>query len=253
MPRSAPPGPSAARLVVATWHLFRRERELLLAIALPLMFLPAWAVQLLCDPLPPLPPAPRDEVAMGAWIAAVTRWGQSNALWYVLADAAAIWGSAAIALLLSAEGRPTVAAALRRAGGWYLTYAAAALLVALPVGAGLWLFVIPGLWVQGRLAATLPALAHEEAGVIAALRRSVAVTRGRGLPAMGAVASLFLAQWCVAVPLASADTWLRAPGHENAVVLALVDAGIAAAGAAFHLAVLLLGVLLYRIGARQGT
>lgn len=246
-------GPSAPRLVAATWHLFRRERELVLAIALPLIFLPAWAVLLLADPLPPLPPAPRDEVVLGAWMAAVTAWGQANALWYVLADAVAIWGVAALAVLLADPHRPTVGAALRRSGAWFLSYAALALLIALPVGVGMWLFVIPGLWAQARFIAATPAMAHEGLGVVAALRRSVALTRGRGLVLTAAVALLFLMQWCAVVPLASADDWLRAPGHENPLVLALVDAGVAVAGAGFHVAVLLLGVLVYRVGASRGT
>lgn len=246
--------PTAPRLVAAVWHLFRRERPLLLAIAGLLVFLPAWAVLLLCDPLPALPPSTRDPVAMGAWIDAVTAWGQANAVWYVLADAVAIFGTAAMALLLLDARRPTAGEALRRAAVRYWPFLGATMLVSLPVGAGMWLFVIPGLWAQARLIAAVPVLAHDPgAGVVEALRRSSSATRGRGLVLTAAVAILFMAQWLAVVPLASADDWLRAPGHGNPAILALVDAGIAAAGAAYHVALLLLGVIAYRMGASRGT
>ena len=45
-----------SRLLADAWSLFRRQADLILRIALPLVVFPAFAVQLLCDPLPPLPP-----------------------------------------------------------------------------------------------------------------------------------------------------------------------------------------------------
>lgn len=241
------------RLLADAWALMRREGDLILRVAGPLIFLPAFAVQLLCDPLPAIPAAPRDEAAIARWIDAVTLWGQSNAGWYLLADAIGILGVATIVVLLTAPGRPNVGEALGIAGRHYGRFLLAAVLTAIPVGAGMWLFLLPGLYIQARLIAVQPVLAAEQPiGARASLLRSFRITRGAGWAILGAIVTLFLLQWMVLAPLAPADAWLRSPGHENPFVLALVDAALAAAGTAYHVGLALLGVVLWRRLARQG-
>jgi hypothetical protein len=236
-----------ATLLHAVWRLWRGGARLGGRIAGAFVFLPSFAALLLCDPLPPLPAAPRDQAAMAAWLDAVTAWGQGNALFYVLADLAGIFGVAAIAVLLLDPDRPTVGGALRIAARRIVPFALVSAAVAVPVGLGMWLFVLPGLYVQARLIVALPALAHQpRLRTAAALRSSMATTRGYGWPITGALTALFLAQWLAVVPLYSSDEWLRAPGHENPVVLALVVALVAGIGTAFHVATLLLGVVVYR-------
>lgn len=242
------------RLLATAWALFRRDRALIGALAGCLVFLPAFAVLLLCDPVPPLPPAPRDQAMIAAWMEAVGVWAQSNALPYVLADLLGIVGAAAIAVLLLDPRRPTVSAALRVAGARFLPFAGASLLAAIPVGLGLWLFILPGLYAQARLVVATPALArHPELGAIPALGLSLRLTRGEGIAITGAIVGLFLAQWLAIVPLMSADEWLRTAGNTNPLVLSLVDAAIALVGAAYHVAVLLVGVVVYRVRASRGT
>lgn len=236
-----------ATLLAAAWRLFRRDRAALGAIAGLFVFLPAFAVMLLSDPIPPLPAAPREQAAMEAWMNAVMAWGRGNAPGYVLADLIGLFGAAAIAMLLLSPDRPTVAEALRGAARRIVPFAGISLLTAIPVGLGLWLFVLPGLYAQARLLVAIPLLAANPAtGVGDALSGSLRHTRGRGLAITGALVALFLAQWIVAVPMMSADDWLRAPGNGNPLVLSLVDAGIAAAGAAWHVAALLVGIVVYR-------
>ena len=138
-----------SRLLADAWSLFRRQADLILRIALPLVVFPAFAVQLLCDPLPPLPPAPRDQAMLEAWIGQVGLWGQANGIWYLLADAVGVFGLATIAVLLLDPDRPVVAGALRTAGRRFVPFALASVAVAVPVGLGMWFFVLPGLWVQG--------------------------------------------------------------------------------------------------------
>lgn len=243
-----------SRLLADAWSLFRRQGDLILRIALPLVVFPAFAVQLLCDPLPPLPPAPRDQPMLEAWIAQVGVWGQSNAIWYLLADAVGVFGLAAIAILLLDPDRPVVAGALRTAGARLVPFILASLLIAVPVGMGMWLFVLPGLWVQGRLSAVLPLLARAPGQrVIPAIRTSWRATRGAGFALAGAVVSVFLLQWLAVVPLLSADEWLRGAGNDNPLVLSLVDAAIALLGGAYHLAVLMIGVAAYIRLARRGS
>jgi hypothetical protein len=243
---------SFAGVLAAAWRLFRRDRDLVLRVVGPLVFFPAFAAQLLCDPVPGLPAEPRDPVAMQAWMDAVVAWGQGNALGYFLSDLIGIYGLAVLAILLAAPSRPTVGEAMRGAGQRLLSFALLSLLVAIPVGLGLWLFVLPGLYAQARFAAAIPALAAAPGeGMGAAITRSLQRTRGWGLPLTGAIVTLFLAQWVVAVPLLSADEWVRQPANLNPPVLALIDAGLAAAATVFHLGVLLIGVVAYR--ASKGT
>jgi len=243
-----------SRLLADAWTLFRREADLIGRLALPLVMLPAFAVQLLCDPLPPLPPAPRDQPMLEAWIAQVGVWGQANAIWYLLADAVGVFGLAAIAILLLDPDRPVVADALRTAARRFIPFALASLLVAIPVGLGMWFFVLPGLWVQGRLSAAFPLLARAtRQNAAQAVRVSWRATRGAGFALAGAVVSVFLLQWLAIVPLLSADEWLRAPGNDNPLVLSLVNAAISLLGGAYHLAVLMIGVAAYLRLARKGT
>lgn len=236
-----------AGVLAAAWRLFRRDRDLILRVAGPLVFLPAFAAQLLLDPIPPLPAAPRDETAMQAWMDAVVAWGQGNAFPYLAADLVGLYGIAALAVLLAQPTRPTVAEALTIAGRRLWSFVLLGLLVAIPVGLGLWLFVLPGLYAQARLVAAVPVLAAAPGGGIgSAVTESLRRTRGRGLPLTGALVVLFLSQWLLAVPLLSADEWVRAPANLNPPVLAVIDAGLAFAATAFHVAVLLVGVLVYR-------
>jgi len=133
-------------------------------------------------------------------------------------------------------------------------FALASLLVAIPVGLGMWFFVLPGLWVQGRLSAALPLLARAtRQNAAQAVRVSWRATRGAGFTLAGAVVSVFLLQWLAIVPLLSADDWLRQPGNDNPLVLSLVDGAIALLGGAYHVAVLMIGVAAYLRLARRGT
>lgn len=234
-----------AGVLAAAWRLFRRDRDLILRVAGPLVFLPAFAVQLLCDPIPGLPEGARDEAAMQAWMDAVIAWGQGNAVFYLAGDLVGIFGLAVLAILLVAPGRLTVGEALRLAVQRIGAFVLLGLAVSIPVGLGLWLFVLPGLYAQARLSAATPALAMGER-VGGAIGDSLRRTRGRGLALTGALVALFLAQWIVAVPLLSADEWVRQPANLNPPVLAVIDAGLAIAASAFHLAALLVGILAYR-------
>ncbi len=242
-----------SRLLADTWAAFRRDADLIVRVAAPFVFLPALAVQLLADPLPPIP-ATRDQVVIEGWWNAVTIWGQGNAGWYVLADVIGLFGLATLAVLFVDPVRPEVRTALGRAARLLPRFILANLLVAIPVGMGLWLFVLPGLYAQARLVAVLPALAAEQPlGAARSLGRSFAITRGHGWALLGAVLTFFLLQWLAIGLLAPLDDWLRKPAHLNPVVLALIDAGLAVVAASYHVAILLLGVVAYRRLASKGT
>jgi hypothetical protein len=246
--------PNFARLLADAWGVFRRNADLIVRVAGMSVFLPALAVQLLCDPLPPLPAEPNNEAAMESWITAVSAWGQGNALWYVGADLVGMVGLATIALLLLARERPTVGEslqmALRRIGRFVLL----TVLIAIPVGLGLWIFVLPGLYFQARFVAALPIVAAEpQQSAVRAMALSWRLTARATWGILGAVVTLFLAQWVVVSPLFPLDSWLRQPEHDNPFAIALLAMLLTAAGTIYNIALLMLGTAIYRRFANIGT
>lgn len=242
-----------AGLLSIVWRLFRRDAALVLPIVGAFVFLPSFAALLLCDPVPPLPPAPRDEVVMEAWMDAVTLWGQGNGVWFLLAEVVGTFGIAAVALFLLEPDRLTIGQSLGQAMVRLVAFTAATMAVAVPVALGLWMLVLPGLYLQARLIVAVPAMArHPALRPFAALRLSWKMTKGLDRALTGALVALFLAQWLAVSPLLLADEALRS-GVAHPLALALVDALIAAVGSAYALAVLLLGVVAYRVRASKGT
>lgn len=242
-----------AGLLSVVWRLFRRDAALLLPVVGTFIFLPAFAAALLCDPLPALPAGPRSEVAMQAWLSNVALWSQDNGIWFLLAELIGTYGIAAIALFLLEPDRLTIGQALGQAIVRLVAFTVATAAMAVPVALGLWLLVLPGLYLQARLIVAVPAMArHPALKPLASLRLSWKMTKGLDRALTGALVTLFLAQWLAVSPLLLADESLRS-GQGNPLALALVDALIAAIGASYAVAVLLLGVVGYRIRASKGT
>lgn len=234
------------------WALFRRDRDLLLRLAGPFVFVPAFALALLV-PEPPLPDAAAgdNEAQALAWAQTLTTWAGANAGWYLLAYLIGHFGTATLYALYLDPDRPDVGGALRRAGQLLARYMLAMLIVAVPAGAGLLLWVLPGLYVLGRTMLTGPLLlAERPIGAAAAVLRSLALTRGSGLALMGLAAFTYLSGWLLGQPFMLVDGWMRTAGAANPVALALVDAGAALAATAAGMAQGLIGVAAYRRLAR---
>jgi hypothetical protein len=243
-----------ATILTDAWAVFKRDRDLLLRIAAPFLFLPAFALALVV-PDPPMPDqaAGNNEAQALAWADQVTAWASANGGWYGLAYAISFFGTSLLyALYLDRrEGQLDVGAAMKRSATLFPRYLLAMLLVSLPAGAGLLLYAIPGLYILGRTMLTGPALfAEAPLGAVAAIRRSLSLTRGSGLPLMGLAAFSYISGWLIGEPFMMIDRWMRANGQENPVVLALVDAGAAAAAMAAGLAMALIAVSAYRRLAR---
>lgn len=233
-------------LIGAAWALARRERELVLAIAGLLVFLPALAVQLFVPAPPPLPDT-GDAAAMQTWFDAIGVWGQPNAWWHIASRSVALVGLAAIVALCVDRDRPDTRGAITLSLALFLRIALAMVLVAIPVGFGMWLLLLPGLYVQARLIAVLPVLiAERPTAAVAALARSMRLTRTSQFGLFGATTTLFLAQLLAITPLLSLDRWLRMPGHDNAAVTLAVDALLAIVTSGYQVAMVLVGIVAYR-------
>lgn len=235
-------------VLAAAWALWRRDRDVLVRIALPFVLLPALALQLLVPQL--VIPA---DAAMADVVRAQWRYVGDHAGAYLLATAVAEYGHAALLAGYVDPRARDVRAALVRAALIWPRFLLLALMVQLAMAAGLLLLIVPALIVAGR---TLPAgaalLAEQPASAAGAVRRAIGLTRGHTL-ATSALATLLLAGRMVALqPFALMDAWLRALHAPNPVALVVIDGTAAGADMLAAIAGVLVTAVLYRALAGRG-
>jgi hypothetical protein len=237
--------PFAIRPVLAdAWALFRRDRDWLLRVAGPFLFLPAFALALLVPTAPvALLSGGTSEAEALARAAKLADWMRAHGGWHLLANGMALFGAAALQSAYLDRHAPDVGAALGRAGGLLPRYLLAMLIVAVPTGAGLYLWVLPGLYVMGRTMLVGPVLVAERpVSALGAVVRSFALSRGRGLPLMALAATTVLGSLIVAQPFAALDL-----AAERSVVAAVIEAaGMGAAAMLAGIAQVLIAVGAYR-------
>jgi len=235
-----------AALFGDAWRMFRRDRDVLLPVAGLFIFLPQLAVMLLVPPSPEMP-AGSDAQAASAWIDAMVNWYSAHGVPLLAADLAALWGGLTIVVSYLDRTRPDLAGALQTALLLLPRYILATLLETLMVFVGLALFLLPGLYLQGRFLLVGSAIVAERPlGAVASLGRSFALTRGNGLILGVLAAAMLFGGSLLASPfLALGDTLDRAP-IANPISAALLSAAASAVLAAVALATVLLRVALYR-------
>lgn len=243
----------ATDLVVDAWRLWRADAALLLALAGPFWFLPAFALTLLVPGPPALPaqagPGTREAVL---WADRLAMWVAHDGGWYLLGSAVGGWGTLAVCALYLDRARPDAREALASGARLWPRYMLLSALSGLMALAGLMLWVLPGLYILGRLLPSVPALVAERPlGAVAAVGRGLAISKGAGLSLTALVAATFGLGWIAQQPLLALDGWLRdRPDGPNPVALATVDALAAAIATAAALTTVLLAVSAYRRLAR---
>ncbi len=170
----------------------KANRQLIAPLAGLFLFLPSLiADQFLTGP-PPVDPA----AATGVMMERLATFAQENWLVLLLRGIATSFGSLAILALLLRRERPTVAEAMRIAMGVLPLYVVASLVQSLVIVSGLMLFIVPGLYLIGRLILVSPVAAAEGvANPLSPLTRSALLTNGRGWSSLLLVAVIF----CVAM------------------------------------------------------
>lgn len=231
------------------WGLFRRDRDLLIRLAAPFLFWPALALGLLA-PLPPLPPEGGGEPSIRAmaWIDSVSAWAGQYGGWYLAAYAIGTIGAAAVLALELGGGSTSVGEALGRAVKVAPRFLLAMILVGIPVGAGTLFYILPGLYIAGRLLLVGPVLfAERRMAALAAMARSVTLTRGAGLSMAALASCTYLGGIVASQPfLALVDVVKGGGGAGNPVAIALLQAGAAAVAMAAGVAHTLISVAAYR-------
>lgn len=224
---------------LARW---RRDRTVLLALAGPFLFLPllAWLL-LLVEPV--AKPGATDAERMQQ----VMEWAGANVHWLALRIGVELFGSLAILTLYLARGHHDVGGALKVAvallPGFIVAVVASWGLVAL----GVFAFILPGLYIYGRIALTGPVMAAEPGvGITGAIGRSIALTRGHGWQVFGYLSLTLLAGMLSAQVLGALEFRMEAAGAVSPIAVAVIDVLAAAAITACTIARLLLEIALYR-------
>lgn len=158
------------------------------------------------------------------------------------------FGQAAIIRLLLDPTRPTVGQALASALPLLPWYFLTNLIVGLILIAGFFVFIIPGLYLFGRLAvAGVAAAAESRRNPFDAIRRSFAITRGNGWRAFLLFAIVWVTGTIISLAVGSILGIILALGGGEGGLSAFVSAFVSSVlAAALSLVLLLVYIAIYR-------
>ena len=238
---------NVAGVLSDAWAMAKRDSDVLIGVSGLFLLVPQVAQAMFVASPPPLPVSSSDPVALQAWLDAVTLWSKQNDLLLLVLAVTSVFGSLALFTLYMDRGRPDVSTALRGALAWLPRYVWLALLVTLPVNVGTLLFLIPGLYLKGRLMAVSPAfVAERPLSAIGAFRRSFALTRGNALPLMALACVPLLAGDLVAMPFDAIGHAMDGAPMANPVVAAVIDLCTGLVHTIATVAAILIEIALYR-------
>ncbi len=240
---------AAVREAVSIW---RRDRDVIVAVAGIFFFLPNLMLSLLLtmDSAPvSADPATADN---GAHVAALQAQLIENAPWLAVQALAELIGIAVLLALLLDPARPTVGAALRSVFRRLPVLVVAMLLVNAAKLGGLLLLVLPALYVIGRVFVVMPVLLAEPQRRFGdAMSRALALTRGHVLQLLSLSALLYFGGQLIALLLTSTASAVSRSGG-NPVTMAMLATAIAFVGAAMSTAFALVRATVYRRLASKG-
>lgn len=159
--------------------LLRANGPLLAAVAGVFVFLP---VLLVGHFLPPPEPSTTD---LSQTTLLILNHFQDNLIWYALQSLVVMIGTAAMLRLVLVPGT-SVGGALRFGFALLPVYSILVVLANLVVGVGAFFFLLPGLYLLGRLVPAGPAMVGEDRrNPLDALKRGFTLTAGRGWAVLG--------------------------------------------------------------------
>lgn len=240
-------GGAALREAMAIW---RRDREVILAVAGMFFFVPNLALSLLLTASPGMA-VDRGTGDDGALLQALqAQW--TNAPWLALQALTELIGVAVLLALLLDPARPTVGEAIKTVFRRLPVLVGATLLINAAKLGGLAMFLLPGLYVIGRVFVVIPVLVAEPQRRFGeAMTRALTMTKGQVLQLLSLSALLFFGGQLVALLLAgTAGAVARSGG--NPVTMAMLATAIAAVGAAMSTAFALVRATVYRRLASSG-
>jgi hypothetical protein len=119
--------------------------------------------------------------------------------------------------------------------------------VSIPAGAGMYILLLPGLWLMSRFMLAGPILfAQGPVGAMAAVGRSWRMTRPAQFPLLGAILTVYLAAILAGQPFMLLAHWLGDEGGRNPLGVAIVDAFAAGVAMLTQIAGALIAIAAYR-------
>jgi hypothetical protein len=236
-----------AGVLADAWQMWKRDRELLLAVAGLFLFLPNLTLELLVPPPPAQTGSGTDMAAFKSWLTDVAAWWSHYGPLVSVIGLVAMFGTLMIFTLYLDPRRPNVRVALVRTLTLSPRYLLAMFFVSLAVGIGFVLLILPGIYALGRLMLTVPSLvADRSRGVLGAIERSLVLTAGNGLVLAGFACITLFSGAVLSAPFRALGKAMDGAPMANPVVAVLLDSGAAAGAAAGVLAAILIQVALYR-------
>lgn len=244
-------------LIRDAWQYWRRDTELLIAIAGLFVFLPALALFMLVPGLPHMPDSvdPAVPATMIPYQRLVAAWILQYGPWILGAQLLSFYGQFAIVAMYLSGARPAVGSALVAALRRLPVLLLASFVVAVPLVIVMTLFalapvLLPGFViattiVAGRALLIMPVIhAESPIGAFAATGRSFRLTHGSTLMLAAGVLTVYLGIQLIAWPFAALDGWMASAA--NVIARTIVDSFEAAIVALGNIAMALLAVSAYR-------
>jgi len=230
-----------ATIYADAWAAWRRDWTVLTAVAGMFVFLPQLALLLLVPDVPDIATVtgtdPTDPT-MQAYVAAFQTWVASYGLLYLGVVVTALYGQFALVAVYLTPGSATVGGALGSALRLLPRLLLASAVWMLPLGLiGVILARVPFLilplfaLIMARTLLIGPAiLAARPIGAVAAIGRSVVLTRGHMLVLASVILTIVLAQFLLSTPLVALDQWMakNAPNPIARLIVDALAAGVAA-------------------------
>lgn len=182
---------SFARAWVDAQWLWRAHAEFIPVLAGLFVMVPFFAMVLFL----PFPVPESGQLTLEA----LEAYSEDNRWPLLLFNLVILFGSASILGLMLDARRPTVGEALRTAFVMLPGLAVLSLLLQFVLTIGVLLFVVPGVYLLGRLALALPwQMAHRDINPLRALVRAFELTRGNGWSVAGLLLAVIVAGWIAA-------------------------------------------------------
>jgi hypothetical protein len=222
--------------------MFRANWLVLLTITGAFVFFPGFALFTFL----PLPEPPQGAQAGNA-LTLIYNYYTANIVWFVLVTAITTFAQGAMLVLLLDRARPTVGEALALAARLFPALFLAQVLTNLAIGAGMALFIVPGIYLLGRLVVVAARIAERRLGnPIQAIAESWALTDKRGWRIAGLVLLVALVAWIAFSAAQSVMTIAGSfvvPADARHVVAGFANA---LSSAALNLMMVVLGAAIYR-------
>ena len=231
------------------WAMAKRDRQILIAVAGLLIFVPQFGVLLFWANPPVFPGFDADPAKVEAYQAASKAWLAVYGVGTLVAVLLPMIAQIAIMALYLDRPRPTVADALRRAPLRFFPVLLVAI-VASPVALTLqilpWLILL-AVYLQGRLLLTLPAVfAERPISVFRSIAASWRRTAGHGLTAAALVCITVIGGFLIATPFVLIGKALGGAPMANPAVALLLDGGAALGVTLGTVATFLVQIAFYR-------